>query len=73
MPETPVFRVRLNDLARRRLKAMAAETHKSEAELVELAITNLRAALLRGEGIKMTIPDDPDGAPKSHKRPRRVA
>ena len=73
MPETPVSRFRLNELARRRLKAMAAQTGKSESELVELAITDLRARLLRGEGVVMTIPDDPDDGPKSHKRPRRVA
>ena len=73
MPETPVFRARLNDLTRRRLKAMAAQTGKKEPELVELAITNLRAALLRGQPIVMTIPDEPDDSPRGHKRPRRVA
>jgi hypothetical protein len=73
MPETPVSRFRLNALARQRLKAMASETGKSETELVETAITNLRAALLRGEGVVMTIPEDPVGGPKGHKGARRVA
>lgn len=73
MPETPVYRVRLNELARRRLKAMSAQTGKPESEILELAITDLRARLLHGEGVFLTIPDDPDDGPKSHKRPRRVA
>lgn len=73
MPETPVSRFRLNAITRRRLDAMAVQTGKSEKELVELAITNLRAALLRGAPIVMTIPDEPDDPPKAHKRPRRVA
>ena len=73
MAETPVSRFRLNEVARRRLAAMKAQTGKSESELVELAITNLRARLLRGEGIFMTIPDDPDDGPKSHKRRSRAA
>ena len=73
MPETPVSRFRLNELTRRRLKAMAAQTGKKETELVELAITDLRARLLRGEGVVMTIPADPDDGPKSHKRRSRAA
>jgi hypothetical protein len=70
MPETPVSRFRINELARRRLQAMSKQTGK----LVELAITNLRAALLHGAPVVMTIPDDPDDGPKAHKRGgRRVA
>jgi hypothetical protein len=73
MPETPVSRFRLNELARRRLAAMVKQTGKSDAELVELAITDLRARLLRGEGVVMTIPDEPIDPPRGHKRDRRVA
>ena len=73
MPETPASSFRLNEQARRRLEAMVRQTGKSRTELLELAITDLRARLLRGEGIVMTIPDEPDDPPKSHKRPRRVA
>jgi hypothetical protein len=73
MAATPVSRFRLNDLARRRLAAMAGQTGKSESELVELAITNLRAQLLRGEGVVMTIPDEPGDGPKGHKRRTRAA
>lgn len=73
MPETPASSFRLNEEARRHLDAMVRQTGKSKTELVELGITNLRARLLRGEGVIMTIPDDPDDPPKAHKRPRRVA
>jgi hypothetical protein len=73
MPETPVSRFRLNDLARRRLAAMVKQTGYSEAQLVEIAITDLRAKLLHGEGVRMTIPEEPDDDPKSHKKAARVA
>lgn len=73
MPETPVSRFRLNALAVRRLKAMMAQTGKTDVELVEIAITDLRARLLRGEGVVMTIPEEPDDSPKGHKRRSSVA
>ena len=73
MPATPVKQMRLNDITRRRLRTMAAVTGRSEKELVELAVTNLRAALLRGAPVVMTIPDEPDDSPKGHKRPKRAA
>ncbi len=77
MPETPVKRARLNELARKRLTAMAVQTGFSETKLIEMAITELRAKLLKGEGVRMTIPDEPDDPPvaarRGHKRRPRAA
>jgi len=45
----------------------------TETELVETAITHLRATLLAGQGVVMTIPDEPSDPPKGHKKARRAA
>ena len=77
MPETPVKRARLNALARKRLTAMAVQTGFSETKLLEMAITELRVKLLKGEGVRVTIPDEPDDPPTTarsgHKKARRAA
>ena len=61
---------RLSPLAKRRLARMATDMEKSEAQILEIAITHLLGTLEREQGIWMTAAEPPR---KSHKRPPDAA
>lgn len=70
MPDKVPSGFRLSPLARRRLKLMADNMEKSEAAILEIAITHLLGTLEHDEGVRMAVSETP---PKRHKRPPDAA
>ena len=64
MPDPSTYR--LSPRAKRQLKQLSESQDKSDAEILEIAITHLLATLENDEGVRMTVKDD---GSKRHKRP----
>lgn len=70
MPEKTPTTFRLSPLAKRRLRAMAESTDRSDAEILEIAIAHLLGTLDRDQPVWMT---GTKPLPKTHKRPPDAA